>query len=128
MQQYHPNIQQTDPQLDGLDSSSVRQLYEHHLSNVEAQRRSLIGTAPGPCEPDFRIDVLPNQTLFLMVQDWQDLIDCGDEGFVWGSPGFHELMSELVKRGLVNVDWRWAVDVDRVDMDYARVMDEGLNL
>lgn len=62
-----------------------------------------------------------------MVQDWQHLIDCGDEGFALESPGFHELMNELVERGLMSVDWRWAVDVDRVDMGYARVMGEGLD-
>lgn len=128
LQSYHPDLQHIEPQLAGLISDSVKWLYDHHPINIDAQLRYFSETATEPYKPDFRIDVLPNQTLLLMVQDWQDFIDCGDEGYALESPGFHELVNELVERGLMSVDWRWAVDVDSIDMGYARAMGEGLSV
>ena len=73
-----------------------------------------------------RIDVLANQTLFLMVQAWQDVIYSGQERYVREHPVFRKLMGEMVERGLMNVDWEWSVDIEKVDMAFARVRVENL--
>lgn len=128
LQRYRPEPHQSDSQLDGLESSSVQRLFDHHPGNFDTQPIYMSPNARIPYEPALRMDVLSNRTLISMVQDWQDLIDRGDDGFALQSPQFHELMSELVGRGLLSVDWRWAVDVDSIDMGYAGVMGEGLDV
>ena len=96
--------------------------------NVDAQLGVLSPKASGPWEPNFRLDVLANQVLFAMVQGWQELIDCGGEGYALENPRFHELMDELVERGLMSADWKWTVDVEDVDMGFARVVIEHLDI
>ena len=77
------------------------------------------------CILHMRLDVLANQTLFSMVQAWQDVIYNGQERYVREHPVFRELMGEMVERGLMNVDWEWSVDIEKVDMAFARVRVEG---
>ena len=115
LQLYHPDI----PQID--HPSSVH-LYDPHPEYLNPELKCPYLNAS---EPRIRVDVLTNKTLLSMLQAWQDLIyDRGME-YTLQHPRFQELMKELVERNVISADWTWTVDVEEVDMAFARVVDAG---
>ena len=61
-----------------------------------------------------------NQALLSMLQAWQDVIDSGAEESTLSHPLFQEVTKKLIEREIMSVSWRWAVDIEEVDMAMTR--------
>ena len=79
-------------------------------------------------DPPIRLDVLTNKTLLSMLQAWQDVIDEKRMQYALEHPRFQELMTELLERDVISADWKWALDVEEVDMAFTRVVVESRSL
>lgn len=124
-----PNgVQPYDPESTPSSSNGV-QPNGAQINGVQASHPQPTFLSPNglePYDPYLRMEVLNNQALFSMFQAWQDVIFSGEIRYTVEHPHFQELMKELVKREMVNVSWKWTVDIERVDMTLTRAMVEGL--
>ena len=100
--------------------------YGFHLDNLDPQLRHLsLNSSTKPYDPYRRLDSLTNLTLLSMFQAWQDVIDNGGVKHALEHPRFHGLLAELVERGIMSFSLIWTVDVEGLDMAFARRTGKG---
>lgn len=111
---YHPK-----PQLPGLTLTSA-QPYNPHLLSPNPLPNYTSQNSFEPYGPHLAMERWTNQALFSMLEAWQDVIDSGVEQSTLSHPLFQEVTKELIERGIMSVSWRWAVNIEEVDMDTTR--------
>ena len=112
-------------------SSSGMQGYDVELSTESSQSDDLdfidlhsASSSPSdltPYDPDLRMDVLTNEALLLMAQAWQKAIEYAGETHTVVHPHFQRIMEELGRRGMIDENWTYVVDLVRVNMTWRRV-------
>ena len=60
-----------------------------------------------------------------MLKLWQDYLQSIDGGPAEPHPYLVGVMGELEKRGIVDGDWVYTVDLDQIDMNFVRAVVEG---
>lgn len=92
-------------------------------SASESDRQSESSSSdPTPYDPSLRTDVLTNEALLSMALSWQDFVQYAGESYTEVHPYFQRVMEEMRKRGMVDENWTWVVDFERVDMGWSRVV------
>ena len=119
-----PPFQPINPQPASPASSDI-QPYDFNLDNLDPQLRHLSLNSVKPYDPYRRLDSLTNLTLLSMFQAWQDVIDNGGVKQALEHPRFHDLLAELVERGIMSINLMWTVDVEGLDMTFSRKTGKG---
>lgn len=91
------------------------------LDFIDLQSASSSPSDLTPYDPDLRMDVLTNETLLLMAQAWQKAIEYVGETHTVVHPHFQRIMEELGRRGMIDENWTYVVDLVRVNMTWRRV-------
>ena len=87
-----------------------------HRDSGDLQSVSSSKSVLTPYDPSLRLDVLTNKALLSMSKAWRDIMEYNGQKYCMEHPHFQKVMEELGKRGIVDENWTWTVDPERVDM------------
>ena len=121
----HDHMQPASTSSPGMQGDDVELLTESSQSDdldfIDLQSASSSPSDLTPYDPDLRMDVLTNETLLLMAQAWQKAIEYVGETHTVVHPHFQRIMEELGRRGMIDENWTYVVDLVRVNMTWRRV-------
>ena len=113
---FSTGLKQHDPATSMFGSLSL----SPSVSDIRSESSS--PAALTPYDPYLRMDILTNEALLSMVQAWQDVMQYGGGSYTVGHPHFQRIMEELCRRGLMDRNWTWNLDLERVNMALRRVV------
>ena len=118
------DLVETHPYLNGLMDELTKRGIAHDDS-VLTGAQEYDEDIPQPYNPDLRLDILKNGTLFVMLRAWNVFVRSSAGRLFETHPYIEGVMAELEKRGIVDADRFLVVELDQLDRDFVRGVEDG---